>query len=387
MKNKILFVFILLFSGILLKFCVDPFLNEKYSLFVRILSVFIIISVGAFFVLKNTANIIEETTDVLHERTKIAGGVLQSLGTAFPDMVLGIVAALTSLKLREINYSLSINYAIIAASTTFGSNIYNIGHAIWCIYRQNLANILNKSILMFPFLAEGGTVKPISVHKIKPSAEEINTATDVLVALTILTSIVAMTMVIFGKITSINTEVTGDLYQLIKPVGVFVFIISILIIYIFRKSKRQIYTPETITEEKFFKKSTSLTIWLSLIISGITILFAAESMVNSIQVISEISHIPVVVTGVLAGIIGCLGEMIVVHNFSIHPEGRIGDAIVGVAMDNIVTIMGASIVAIIGGVFLGGNALILIFVLILTLNTILIWQINKLKNCLQNTVY
>jgi hypothetical protein len=50
------------------------------------------------------------------------------------------------------------------------------------------------------------------------------------------------------------------------------------------------------------------------------------------------------------------------------------------AMDNIVTTMGASIVAIMGGIFLGGNALILIFVLILTLNTTLIWQIAKLKN-------
>jgi hypothetical protein len=33
-----------------------------------------------------------------------------------------------------------------------------------------------------------------------------------------------------------------------------------------------------------------------------------------------------------------------------------------------------------GGIFLGGNALILIFVIILALNSILIWQISKLKN-------
>jgi hypothetical protein len=46
--------------------------------------------------------------------------------------------------------------------------------------------------------------------------------------------------------------------------------------------------------------------------------------------------------------------------------------------------MGASIVAIIGGIFLGGSALILLFVLIITLNTILIWQISRLKNFFLN---
>jgi len=76
----------------------------------------------------------------------------------------------------------------------------------------------------------------------------------------------------------------------------------------------------------------------------------------------------------------CLGEIIVVHNFSVNPSGRIGDAIVGVAMDNIVTITGASIVAIMGGIFLGGSSIIMIFVLILCLNTVLIWQISDLKN-------
>jgi len=52
-------------------------------------------------------------------------------------------------------------------------------------------------------------------------------------------------------------------------------------------------------------------------------------------------------------------------------------------MDNIVTTMGAAIVAIMGGIFLGSNSLILIFVIILTTNTLLIEQISKLKNSLQ----
>jgi hypothetical protein len=67
-------------------------------------------------------------------------------------------------------------------------------------------------------------------------------------------------------------------------------------------------------------------------------------------------------------------------NFSINPKGRIGDDVVGVAIDNIVTTMGDAIVAVMGGIFLGGNSLIVIFMIILAGNTILIQQISRLKN-------
>ena len=103
-------------------------------------------------------------------------------------------------------------------------------------------------------------------------------------------------------------------------------------------------------------------------------------MVGAVEMFCDMLNIPFVMAGILIGVIGCLGEMIVVHNFSINPNGRIGDAIVGVSMDNIVTIAGASIIAIMGGIFLGGNSLILIFVIILCSNSVLIWQIAKLKN-------
>jgi len=96
-----------------------------------------------------------------------------------------------------------------------------------------------------------------------------------------------------------------------------------------------------------------------------------------------LTHLSFVLTGILAGVIGCFGEMLVVHNFSVNPKGRIGDAVVGVAMDNIVTTLGASIVAVMGGIFLGGNSLIVIFVLILAGNTVLIQQISKLKNAIK----
>ena len=102
------------------------------------------------------------------------------------------------------------------------------------------------------------------------------------------------------------------------------------------------------------------------------------------EVFSDLTHLPFVLTGILAGIIGCFGEMLVVHNFSVNPKGRIGDAIVGVAMDNIVTTLGASIVAVMGGIFLGGNSLIIIFMVILAGNTVLIQQISRLKNSLRN---
>lgn len=106
----------------------------------------------------------------------------------------------------------------------------------------------------------------------------------------------------------------------------------------------------------------------------------AETMVEAVNHGCLLFHIPVVIGGTLAGIIGCLAEMIVVYKFTVNPVGRIGDAVVGVAMDNIITIIGASIVALLGGIFLGGSSLIVIFVLILTVNMLLVWQVSELKD-------
>jgi len=380
-KNGIVYALILLVAAFVLRFFMMDFLNQNYSVWLRLLAVLIIIGFGAFFVLRGCADIIEETTGVLSERTKLAGGLLQSFGTAFPDMVLGIMAALISLRLRSTDYALAINYAIIAAATTFGSNFFNIAYSTWCIWRQNLANLKNKSLFMIPFLKKAGIVKPIKEHLRKPSLAELNTSIDVSTALTVLTAMVALSMVIFGQVKNMPVGFVGDLYQLIRPIGMVIFALGVLILYHFRKTQRpESMVEEIIEEEKYFSKKSNLFIWLALIISGITILLAAETMVHAIETLSSITSIPYVLTGVLAGIIGCLGEIMVIHNFSVNPNGRIGDAVVGVAMDNIVTIMGAAIVAILGGIFLGGNSLILIFVIILTFNTILIWQISNLKN-------
>ncbi len=380
-KNRFVHIAILLICALFLRFFLESFISDDYSFLIRMASIIIILLFGGFFVLKGVAKVIEETTEVLSERTKIASGLLQSLGTAFPDMVLGVVAAIVSLSLVKTDYPRAINFAIIAAATTFGSNIYNIAHATWCVFRQNIANKEEKNVLMFPYTKIGGHVIPMKNHKTKPSLPEIDTSVDILNTLTILTAIVAISMVIFGQVATPPPNMKGDLYQLIRPVGGVVLLLCIVIMFYFRKSKREhIIEKEIEKEEKYYSKKSTWLILTVLLISGISILFTAESMVKAVEAFCDITGLPFVIAGVLAGVIGCIGEMIVVHNFTVNPKGRIGDALVGVAMDNIVTTMGASIVAVMGGIFLGGNALILIFVIILTLNAVLIWQISKLKS-------
>ncbi|MCX6722817.1 MAG: hypothetical protein NT094_01970, partial [Candidatus Staskawiczbacteria bacterium] len=279
------------------------------------------------------------------------------------------------------DYGMAINFAIIAAATTFGSNIYNIAHAAWCVFRQNVANKKGSSVAMLPGVKAMGKVIPMGDHKRKPSLREIDTSLDILNVLTVLTAFVVISMVIFGQVNNPPVNISGDLYQLIRPVGFVVLFLCIFVMFYFRNTKRDnVLVEELEKEEKYFEKKSTFVILFYLIISGVAILFAAESMVKAVEVFCSITGTPFVVAGVLAGVIGCIGEMIVVHNFTVNPKGRIGDALVGVAMDNIVTTMGAAIVAVMGGIFLGGNSLILIFVIILTLNSILIWQISRLKN-------
>ncbi|MFA6161526.1 MAG: hypothetical protein WC766_05140 [Patescibacteria group bacterium] len=381
-KNQLLKIALYIILALVLRFVMVGWALETYSeWWIQALVMIVIFSVGIGIVFRGTANVIEETTYILKDRTKLAGGFLQAFGTAFPDMVIGVVAAVISLQVRDTDYLRAVNLAIIAASTTFGSNIYNILHAVWCIYRQNLADVKRRSVLMFPPFKWGGQLKPIKDHSTKPSIKEMDGAVRVLTALTLLTAFVAVSMVMFGRVKDSTNLFGGDLYQLILPVGIVLFVLCVGVLYYFRKSERpESPIGEIVEEERYYAGRTTLRIWFDLVLSGVAILFAAESMVNSMEVFSHLTHIPFVVTGILAGLIGCMGEMIVIHNFSVNPKGRIGDAIVGVAMDNIVTTLGASIVAIMGGIFLGGNSLILIFIIILTANTLLIEQISKLKN-------
>lgn len=378
-KNRIVNFGIILGAAVVMRFWLIRFLDMGGPIWLRIMLIVMILVIGAGFVLKGMAEIVEETTGVLSKRTKLAGGMLQSFGTAFPDMALGVVAAIVSLRLVKTDYLGAVNFAIIAAATTFGSNIYNIGYAIWAIFRQNTANALKKQIKIIPFL-NAGMVTPINDQKVKPNIKELNISIRILTVLTLLTAVVAGSMVIFGKIKSPPLGISGDLYQLIKPAGIAIFLLCVLVMWSFRKNHRPEESLEIVREEKYFEKQSMGVIFLYLFFAGVTILFAAEAMVNAISVLCVITGLPTVVAGVMAGLIGCLGEIITVHNFTVNPEGRLGDAVVGVAMDNVVTMMGASIVAMMGGIFLGGTALILIFVFILTLNTMLIEQISKLKD-------
>lgn len=381
-RNQFILILSYVALAAVLRFFLVHFL-ESDNLWLEILSIIAIFTIGIFFVFRGTANVIEETTDVLKDRTGLAGGFLQSLGTAFPDMIIGVTAAVLSLSFRDTDMARSINLAIIAAAATFGSNIYNIIHAVWCVYRQNLANRLNKSILMFPPFKSGGSLKPLKEHAIPPSKREMDVAIDILAVLTLLIGFVAVSMVLFGQSKDLAGIVSGDIYELIRPVGLVLFVLCVFTLYYFRKSERpESPIPEIVEEEHYYATQKTIRIWFDLLLSGAAILFAAESMVRAMEVLSELTHLPFVLAGILAGVIGCFGEMLVVHNFSINPKGRIGDAIVGVSMDNIVTTMGAAIVAIMGGIFLGSNSLIIIFVIILASNTILIQQISRLKNYL-----
>lgn len=379
-KNQIINIAIYIILAVFLRYVMVDVMDSE-ALILKIIAIVVIFVVGIVFVFRGTANIIEETTDVLKDRTGLAGGFLQSFGTAFPDMIIGVTAAILSLSVRESDMARSINLAIIAAAATFGSNIYNIIHAVWCLYRQNLSDTLGKAVLMFPPFKFGGKLTPINGHSAKPTKREMDSAIDILAVLTMLTASVAILMVIFGQVKSLSGVIEGDVYELTRPVGFFLLLLCIGTLFYFRKNERpESLEKEIIAEERYYAHQKTTRIWLDLALSGIAILFAAESMVRAMEVFAHLTHLPFVATGILAGIIGCFGEMLVVHNFSVNPKGRIGDAIVGVAMDNIVTTMGASIVAVMGGIFLGGNSLIIIFMIILAGNTILIQQISRLKN-------
>lgn len=371
---------LLLVCAIVIRFGVLPLMQAIEVFWSQVLIGLMILSGGAILVLHPAAAIIEETTDVLSQRTQLASGLLQSIGTAFPDMALGVVAAMISLQLRSTDMVAAINYAVIAAATTFGSNIYNIGHAVWCVWRQNHADAINRKQLMFPFWRSSGYLIPLRNHAIKPSITELQVAQKVLVALSVLTMTVVLSMVMFGGLGAVAGQ-NGDMYQLTRPLGFIVAILSGWLLYVFRQNQRSdVSTTEIMHEKSFFIEQPTFVILLQLILAGIAILFAAESMIHAIAELSLLLHIPITISGVVSGLVGCLGEIIVVHNFSVNPSGRIGDAVMGVAMDNIVTTLGAAIVAIMGGIFLGGSSLIMIFTIVLTLNAVLIWQVGELQS-------
>ena len=323
--------------------------------------------------------IIEETTSILKDKVKIAGGLLQAIGTAFPDMIIGVVAAIASVQAGDPKKKLA--FAIIAAAATFGSNIYNIGFGAWCVWRQNCANHAGQKVKMFIYF--GKDVTPMSHHSAIPRLTELDNANKLLTGLSILTFATSILMVGFGAHTNPSLDAAykamngGDLYQLSPISGLLLILAAGYTIYRFRHNTSE--ESEVNEHNPFASQSIIITVF-ALLISGVFIYLTASSMVQAVEHITHLTKFPLVLAGALSGLIGCLGEMVVVHNFTTNPKGKIGDSLVGIAMDNIITLMGASIVAILGGVFLGGADLIVIFCGVLFLNTVLLLQISTLKN-------
>ncbi len=367
-------IFLVAVGGIV-RFILVPFMSVHNPIIVNV-SMFSTFMLG-IYLLRETAKIIASTTSILKDRTDIASGLLQSIGTAFPDMVIGVIAAIMSLKWSHVDPVRSINLAIIAASTTFGSNIYNVFYAVWCIYRQNIANRKGRIISMIPLTGIAGLVRPIKLHKVKPKIEEFDTAIQIMGALSFLTALVAIVMVLFGKVLVVPLGISGDLYRLTRPLGFVVLAVCIWIMFKYRKNKAE---EENYDIGNVYVTLPTARIVIDLVASGIIILLAAEAIIKSISLFADITKLPYVLVGVLTALIGCLGEIMVIHSFTVNPNGRVADAIIGVAMDNVVTTMGAAFVAILGGIFLGSEALIVIFVLILLANTLLVQQISNLKN-------
>jgi len=263
--RNVLRLLLLVIASAVLKFALTPFIeSETVSTWIKVVVAFVILASGVSYVLMGIAKIIEETTEVLSERTKLAAGFLQSFGTAFPDMILGVVAAVISLRVRDTDYALSIQYAMLAAAATFGSNIYNIAHAAWCVFRQNLSNIKDQKVAMLPGAKFMGMLSPMRSHIRKPNLKEINVAIDVLIALTVLTTGVVVAMVLFGQQDNMVAHVAGDLYQLTRPIGIVLFAICIAVLYLFRKTHRTSESPdaEIVVEENFFRKQKIKTSFL-----------------------------------------------------------------------------------------------------------------------------
>ncbi len=373
MKNKfVVQIFTIVAASLALRFVDFAFIENESRLY-SITAILIALGVGTYIIFL-ISEIIEETTAVLRKRTGLAGGLIQAVGTALPDMIVGVTAALMSIQTISTNYALAISYAIIAASATFGSNIYNIGFAAYCIFRQNRANKKHQEIKFLPIFGKA-TLKPMDDHECRPNLIEVNTSIRIIASLSVLTAMIAILMVLFGRSVA-PAGFTGELYGLKPLIGLAVLLIAAAILVRFSKN----YSEDFGMHDNYFEKFPTAVIWVFLAICAGSIFMTAETMVEAVNHACILFQIPVVIGGTVAGIIGCLAEMIVVYKFTVNPMGRIGDAVVGVAMDNIITIIGACIVATLGGIFLGGSSLIVIFMLILTVNMLLVWQVSELKD-------
>jgi len=338
-------------------------------------SIFAAFLVGMVCILK-TAPSIGLAAQALKGRTRLAPGLLQAVGTAVPDMVIGVLAAILSLKVLQSDPAKSIHLAMIAGSTTLASNIYNIAYAAWCLWRQNTADRLGRHVLMIPGWKNTGVLTPMSVKHRKPSKAEIDAGISLLTALSVVTALCALSLVIAGKNTGASVELSVDIYRLGRWPAVIILVLCAYLLFAFRKA----HGPSLSQTDSERVKIANWKVWLSLLAGGCVLVFSAQAVIAAILESATRASIPVTVAGSVAALIGCLGEMAVIHDFSVHPHGNVMDAVTGVAMDNFVTLIGACSIALLGGIYLGGAEAILIFVCILMANTLLIFQTSRLGN-------
>jgi len=150
----------------------------------------------------------------------------------------------------------------------------------------------------------------MSQHQNLPKVKELDAAMSVLSGLSVLTAVVAISMVVFGKVAEVPQGMTGDLYRLVRPMGGVILGLCGGLVWYFRKSERGKNAVEKIAqEEKYYHRQPAVVMWGHLMVAGIAILLVAESMIRAVQVVAEISGIPLVVVGVLTGIIGCMEKL------------------------------------------------------------------------------
>ncbi len=372
-KFNLTVLFVLVTTVALLSFFLTQYKHFIWIYIALMLQLF----VGIYCIVK-TSKIIGAVSQSLKYQTGIAAGVLQAIGTALPDMAIGILAAILSVSEVSGDYYRSVQYGIVAGSTTLGSNIYNILFASWCVWRQDKSNRLKREVLMFPPIKKWGKLTPLSQQELRPSLKEISSSLTLLLILSAITAFVAISVVFSGTIENSSELFQQDIYKFNKGMALFILMACLFFIYEFRKAQLRGNGKDKIDQEG--TGSSMFRNWFSLLVATVILFVSAYMVIEAITRISELTNIPIEVLGMATALVGCLGEMIVIYDFSVHQSGTIIDAITGVTMDNFLTIIGTCFIALIGGIYLGSSAAIIIFIFIMLANTVLIVQTAKLRD-------
>ncbi len=367
----------MLFALVITVAVLTHFLTQ-YKHLVWISIAFVLQLLAGIYCIVKTAKTIGAVSQSLKYQTGIAAGVLQAIGTALPDMAIGILAAILSVREASGDYYRSIQYGMVAGSTTLGSNIYNILFASWCVWRQDKSDRVKREVLMFPLIKKWGRLTPLSQQELKPTLREISSSLTLLLILSAITALVAISVVFSGIIESSPELFQQDIYKFDKGMALFILMACLFLIYEFRKAQSSSNVKEKTNLED--TGNSVIRNWFFLLVATFILFISAYMVIEAITRISELTNIPIEVLGMATALVGCLGEMTVIYDFSIHQSGTIIDAITGVTMDNFFTIVGTCLIALIGGIYLGSSTAIIIFICIMLANTVLIVQTAKLKD-------